>query len=302
MGTHLDRRAFLRNGAGLAVGAAAGGLIRGLPAFAEPVKVSTPAAEKLGWQMAVQLYTYRRFPLYEALDKIAALGVRHIEVCFFLKLDKARPALTTNEALSPEVRKELKAKLDDRGMALSSFYAELGANADKAKKIFDFCKEMGTGVIVAEPPPEAFDMIEKLCDEYKVNLAIHNHPESPKQRYWSPETVLEVCKGRGKRIGACCDTGHWVRSGLDPVECLKKMEGRILAFHLKDAAEKGNRKSEDTPLGEGAGNYKAVLAELKRQGYKGLTTIEYEKDTDHLQDDMVKCVAFVEEQAKVLGG
>jgi len=301
MFTHLSRRSVLRSGAGLAAGAAASGLIRGLPAFAEPVKVSTPAAEKLGWQMAVQLYTYRRFPLYEALDKIAALGIRHIELCFFLKLDKTRPNLTTNESLSPEVRKELKAKLDGMGMALSSFYAELGANADKAKKIFDFCKEMGTGTIVAEPPPEAFDMIEKLCDEYQVNVTIHNHPESPKQRYWSPETVLEVCKGRGKRIGACCDTGHWVRSGLDPVECLKKMEGRILAFHLKDAAEKGNRKSEDAILGEGAGSYKAVLAELKRQGYKGLTTIEYERDTAALQDDMVKCVTFVEEQAKALG-
>ena len=34
-------------------------------------------------------------------------------------------------------------------------------------------------------------------------------------------TLLDLCKGRGKRIGACCDTGHWVRSGLDPVACLK---------------------------------------------------------------------------------
>jgi sugar phosphate isomerase/epimerase len=301
MSMHLSRRSVVRSGVGLAAGAAASGLVRGLPVWAEPVKVSTPAAEKLGWQMAVQLYTYRRFPLYEALDKIAALGVRHIEICFFLKLDKARPNLTTSDNLPPDVCKELKAKLDDMGISLSAFYAELGAKEEKAKKIFEFCREMGTGVIVAEPPPEAFDMIEKLCEEYKVSLAIHNHPESPKQRYWSPETVLEVCKGRGKRIGACCDTGHWVRSGLDPVECLKKMEGRINAFHLKDAAEKGNRKSEDAPLGEGAGSYKAVLAELKRQGYKGLTTIEYEKDTDHLQDDMVKCVSFVEEQAKALG-
>ena len=300
MTSRISRRDAIRTGMG-AAGAAAFGAFRGLPLFAEPVTISTPAAEKLGWRMAVQLYTYRRFPLYEALDKIAALGVRHLELCFFLKLDKDRPNLTTSDNLTPEVRKELKAKLDDRGMALSAFYAELGADADKAKKIFDFCREMGTGTIVAEPPPEAFDMIEKLCEEYRVNLAIHNHPESPNQRYWSPETVLEVCKGRGKRIGACCDTGHWVRSGLDPVESLKKMEGRILAFHLKDAAEKGNRKSEDAPLGEGAGNYKAVLAELKRQGYQGLTTIEYEKDGDHLQDDMVQCVSFVEEQAKALG-
>ena len=49
-------------------------------------------------------------------------------------------------------------------------------------------------------------------------------------------------------------------------------------------------------------NYRAVLKELKRQGYKGLMTIEYEEDTPALQDDMVKNVAFVESVAKELGG
>jgi sugar phosphate isomerase/epimerase len=298
MAGNTTRRDLLRDGAGLAAGAAAAGLLRPLPASAEPVKISSPVAEKLGWRMAVQLYTYRRFSLYEALDKIAALGVRHIEPCFFLSLDKK---LKTNETLPADARKELKAKLDERGMALSSFYADLGADAGKAKKIFEFCKEMGTGTIVAEPPPEAFDAIDKLCEEYQINVAIHNHPESPKQKYWNPDHILAVCKGRGKRVGGCCDTGHWVRSGLDAVECLKKMEGRILAFHLKDVAEKGKRNARDTVLGEGQANYAEVLKELKRQGYKGLTTIEYENDTPSLQDDVAKCVAFVEAQAKVLG-
>jgi sugar phosphate isomerase/epimerase len=299
MNPGCSRRAFVRNGGALV---AAAGLCRGLPVLAEPVKVSTPAAEKLGWRMAVQLYTYRRFPMYEALDKIAALGVRHIEPCFFLRLDKARPKLKTSEDLPADVRKEFKAKLDERGMAMSSYYAQLGADAGKAKRIFAFCREMGTGTIVAEPPAEAFDMIEKLCEEYGINVAIHNHPESPKQTYWNADHILAVCKGRGRRIGACCDTGHWVRSGLDPVTCLKKLEGRILAFHLKDAAEKGNRKSRDVPLGEGQANYAEVLKELHRQGYQGLTTIEYEHDSPALQEDVAKCVAFVESAAKRLGG
>ena len=178
----------------------------------------------------------------------------------------------------------------------------LGADEAKARKIFDFCKEMGAGTIVAEPPAEAFDMIEKLCDEYQINVAVHNHPESPKSMYWKPENVLAVCKGRGKRIGACCDTGHWVRSGLNAVECLKKMEGRVLDFHLKDAAELGNRKSRDVPLGEGKADYAAVLAELKRQGYRGVLGVEYEHDSPELVADVAKCVAFVEKTAKMLGG
>ena len=76
-----------------------------------------------------------------------------------LGLDKARPQLKTSEDLTPELRKELKQRLGDRGMAMFSFYADLAADAAKAKKIFDFTAEMGADTIVAEPPAAAFDMI-----------------------------------------------------------------------------------------------------------------------------------------------
>jgi sugar phosphate isomerase/epimerase len=302
MSQSMDRREFLRSSGGLVAGAAAGGLWSGRIASAQQVQVSTPNMEKMGWKMGVALYTYRRYPFMEAMDKIAALGVRHIEICFFLGYDKARPQLKTNEDLPPDVRKELKDKLAECGMSLSAFYSDLGADTAKAKRIFEFCKEMGTGVIVAEPPPGALEMIDKLCEEYNVSVGIHNHPEKKGYKYWRPEGVLEACRDRSKRIGGCCDTGHWVRSGLDPVECLKKMEGRIIGFHLKDAAEMDKRNAKDTILGQGKANYREVLKELKRQGYKGLTTIEYEEDTPALQDDMVKNVAFVESVAKELGG
>lgn len=297
----LNRRDLLKATSALAAGVAAGAL-PDLAGGAEKAACSSPAAAKMGWLIGAQLYTFRRFSFYEAIDMIAALGVLHVEPCFFLSLDKARPQLRTSHDLPPDVRKELKGRLDERGISMSAYYADLDANQDKARRIFDFCREMGTGTIVAEPPAAAFDMIEKLCEEYQINVAIHNHPESPNSHYWSPDNVLAVCKGRGKRIGACCDTGHWVRSGLDPVECLRKLEGRILGFHLKDAAEMGNRKSRDVPLGEGKANYAAVLKELHRQGYRGVMTIEYEHDSPQLREDVAKCIAFVEAQAKALAG
>jgi sugar phosphate isomerase/epimerase len=309
MNVSIDRRRFLRNGGGLAAGVAAAGLWSGLPATAQQVKASTPHAEKLGWQIGVQLYTYRTLPLYDALDKIAALGIRHIQPCFFLKLDKERPSLQTSENLSAEVRKELKDKLAERGMFLSTFYADVDANVDKAKKIFDFCAEMGAGTIVAHnPPAEAFDLIEKLCEEYKVNVAIHNHPWAENVKYpWAekgykygkPENVLAVCKGRSKRIGGCCDASHWVRFGLDPLACLKQMEGRIVGFHLQDAAEANHLDAKEAILGEGKANCRELLKELKRQRYKGVMAIEYEKDNPipaH-REAMVKNVAFVESVA-----
>ena len=57
---------------------------------------------------------------------------------------------------------------------LVNFLVWIGEPA-QAKRLFDFCKEMDTGTIVAEPPAGALDMIEKLCDEYRINVAFHNH-------------------------------------------------------------------------------------------------------------------------------
>lgn len=301
MRTLYDRRQFLGQavaaGAGLGVG---GWLARS--AWAAPVKSGAPTAEKLGWTLGCAQYTFRRFCLYETLDKLVELGIPCIEPGFFLRLDSKRPDLKVNESLSAADRKELRQRLADHGVRMASFYSDLGADEGAARKKMEFAKEMGVETMVAEPPPEAFEMLDKLCEEYKLNLAVHNHPKSPHSRYWHPDNVLKVCEGRSKRIGACCDTGHWVRSDLDPVECLRKLQGRILGFHLKDVIESGKPEARDVPLGQGKANYAAVLKELHRQGHRGLLVIEYEHDSDALMKDMAECVAFVEKTAKELAG
>lgn len=293
-----DRRGFLKTGGALGAGVSLAAW--GCPSLsaAPAVKSSTPNAEKMGWLLGCQLYTFRRFSFYEALEKIASLGFRYVEPCFFLGLAKDRPELKTSESLSAELRKELKGKLADRGIKMANFYTDLQNNRDDCRKKFEFAKQMGAETLVAEPPAEAFDLIEKLCEEYEIDLAVHNHPKSPSSKYWNPESVLEVCRGRGKRIGACCDTGHWVRSGLDPVEALKKMEGRVVSFHLKDVVEWGKPAARDVPLGTGKANYAAVLKELHRQGFRGVMSIEYEHDSPKLMQEVAECLRFVDQWAK----
>ena len=43
----------------------------------------------------------------------------------------------------------------------------------------------------------------------------------------------------------------------------------------------------------GKGDIKGMLAELKRQGYKGYLSIEYEYgDLKHLMENLPKCIAY----------
>lgn len=296
--THtLDRRTFLRwTGA-----AVAGSTLAPLAtSVAWGGELSTPNAARIGWRLAVQLYTFRGICFYEALEKISSLGIEHVEPAFFLRLDAQRPELQTNENLSAELRKELKQRMADYGIHMTNYYADLTTDEEAAKRVFAFAKEMGVETIVSEPPPEAFDMIERLCDAHEINMGVHNHPRGPQSQYWDPESVLAVCRNRGKRIGACCDTGHWVRSGLHPVESLKKLEGRVVTFHLKDVAEWGKPEARDVPLGQGVADYTAILTELKRQSFRGVMTVEYEHESPQLVEEVAECLAFVEKFASKL--
>ena len=142
------------------------------------------------------------------------------------------------------------------------------------EKAFEFAKDMGIETFTAEPAIALIAPISKLCDKFKINVAIHNHPDPT--FYWNPDVVLNAIKGQSKRMGACADIGHWVRSGLDPVESLKKLKGRVMAMHMKDLNEKGNKKAHDVIWGQGQSNISGVVAELKRQKFKGMISAEYE--------------------------
>lgn len=78
--------------------------------------------------------------------------------------------------------------------------------------------------------------------------------------------------------GACADVGHWVRSGLNVIECLQKLQGHIWNVHLKDIVTFGKVNAEDTIPGKGVIDFNAVFKELKRQGYEGSFSIEHESN------------------------
>jgi sugar phosphate isomerase/epimerase len=177
----------------------------------------------------------------------------------------------------------------------------VGLSKDEAatRKVFEFARALQLENLSAEPEPDALDLVARLADEFGVNIAIHNHPQP--SRYWNPDVVLEATKGRTKRMGSCSDTGHWTRSGLVPVECLKKLEGRVHELHFKDLSDFGKLEALDVPWGTGKSDARGILAELQRQGFKGLIDVEYETGTgQELEKNVAQCVAFLDQTAREL--
>jgi sugar phosphate isomerase/epimerase len=158
---------------------------------------------------------------------------------------------------------------------------------------------MGIETLVSEPGEDEFPKLDELCGEYQINVAIHDHPKP--SHYWNPDTVLKVTKGLSKRIGACCDTGHWPRSGLNALECLKRLEGRIISFHFKDV-DKTGPDAHDVPWGTGVNHVKGMLTEIHRQGVKAVFSVEYEHHWDHSLPEIAQCVAYFDKVSAELAG
>ena len=77
MSSRFDRRRFLTT-----TGAAAGLVLlgsRGLPSWAAELAQGAPHAEKLGWRLGCQAYSFNKYTFYEAIDKVQSLGLHYIE-------------------------------------------------------------------------------------------------------------------------------------------------------------------------------------------------------------------------------
>jgi sugar phosphate isomerase/epimerase len=233
-------------------------------------------------------YTFKEFPIAEAIDKTAALGLKYMSLSGSVNLDGTNRPRTID--LSDAQMGGICERMRNAGITLVNMgVVQLPPDEAQSRKVFDFAKKWGIPVLIAEPEDPALDLVERLCKEYNIKVAIHNHPKP--SHYWNPDTVLAAVKGRSPLMGSCADTGHWMRSGLDPVECLKKLEGRVICLHFKDLAAR-TRETHDVPWGTGVGNVKGMMAELQRQGFRGVFGIEYESNWRHSSPQIAQGIKF----------
>ena len=286
MSNNMDRRAFLAASATATAGF--------LSAHAAPA----PAREPIG--LGVQSYTFREFDLEPALKKMKELGLKYAE--FFPK----HIPLDSNET-------KLKGILDlckEYGVTPVGFgVSAFTKNHDANKKLFEFGKAAGLKYLSASPSTDAFDSLDKLCDEYKIAIAIHPHGPTgrgkERDRWWSAEILMKAVKDHHKLIGACLDTGHLLRMAqlgekLDPAQQVRVMGDRNFGMHLKDH---DNKRKIDVVFGDPTGllDVAAVFAALREVKFAGAVSIEYEANSAEPTADMKKCVEYVRKTVENLG-
>lgn len=249
-----------------------------------------------GFKIGIQMWTFRMSSFADALNKADSAGVKNIEAFFGQELRGGMKGAFGTE-MSADTRAKLKQLLQSKGMQIVAMGVISPKDSAEWRKAFDLAKEFGLSYITAEPNKKQWDMVDKMAGEYGIKVAIHDHPKP--NAYSSPDSVLEAVKGH-PNIGACADVGHWARNGLNPVECLKKLEGHVYGAHLKDVVKFDDTKAADTVVGRGVIDLPAVFAELKRQNFRGMMSIEHESNWYHNLPDVIETVRYYNDQVAKL--
>lgn len=247
-----------------------------------------------GFKMCIQSYSLRGFDVETALKHSKTLGLKYWEA-----YSKHIPVGTLPSHIA-----KYKKMLADADINLIAF-GVLGfdSNETKAREFFDFAKAMGIRSLSANPKKDkaTFDLLDKLVDEYKIAIAIHNH--GPGALYDRISDTEEVVKDRHPLLGACVDTGHYLRSDEDPVEALERLGKRVHGVHLKDGKRLKSRDKKDshmTILGEGDLDVVGCLKVLKKNKFQNGMSLEYEENKDNPLSDIAVCLENVRKAVKEL--
>ncbi len=230
------------------------------------------------FKMGLQSYSLRHFKRDEALAKTKELGVHFWE---------AYPGHIPPDVATAAQMKQVAeaAGVDLAGYGVNRFTKD----ADKNRKLFEFAKAAGIDYLSADPDPDSFDSLDKLCEEFGVAIGIHPHGPvgGGKLHRWAKiDTIFAAVKDHHEKIGLCNDTGHLLRAGEDPVRAVAVFGKRIYGVHLKDV--KGGETF--TMLGRGDLDMPALFKALAKNDYSYCMALEYEENEADPIADIRSCL------------
>jgi type 1 glutamine amidotransferase/sugar phosphate isomerase/epimerase len=223
----------------------------------------------LKWKVGAPAGAFRGLTLSEAVIRTDIVALGYIEG-------------SNTQWVSPEIRKNLDYNLTPNELTaaknrLRKFRVQMvaydvdsfGPDDSTRRKVFEFAKSLGVEMIVVAPEPAALPAIDKLANEFGINVAIESLGRKETPAYWQPKRVLAALQGRSSRIGVRVDTGAWMREGIDPKEAVAQLKDKLMAVSLRDLSSL-TPAGREVPLSYGAGDVKQILQELYRMEVKPL--------------------------------
>jgi sugar phosphate isomerase/epimerase len=240
--------------------------------------------------IAIQSWCFRHFKqLPDFFTQLKSAGVTATEVCGV--------HASFGEPVSAA---ETLAQFNKAGVKIVAIGVEyLSGDYATDKPRFEWCKAAGVRHMSISFKPEAmFDgikNIERLADEFDLQLGIHNHGGYD----WlgNPTILQYIFERTGKRIGLHLDTAWAIDAKQNPVEMAEKFLDRLVGVHVKDFVYDRLRVPTDVIIGQGILDLPKFMSVLKSASFAGPLVIEYEGDVENPVPALSECVSRLKELA-----
>ncbi|MEO5916687.1 MAG: sugar phosphate isomerase/epimerase family protein [Luteolibacter sp.] len=258
--------------------------------------VPQPAFTEAGFSICVQCWSLKEFALFEAIEMAAATGAGGIEVYPGQRLGGDHGKATFGPDMTDDQVQAVIGQLEKHHIAaVNCGVIDIPKDEAGARRIFEFARKFNLYGITTESLG-SIDILEKLAAEYDLKVCFHNHPRPT--ALWHPDTIWKTLENRHENLGFCADVGHWAASGLDPLTVVRKVASRIHAFHMKDRTST-QEPSRDQPFGTGIIDIASILDEVRKHGFAGNVSIEYEYNWTTNLPEIAQCVGYLRAYSKL---
>ena len=216
-------------------------------------------------------YTFVKFYVDKAIEMMKRVNIQNLSL-----KDMHLPLNSDNEKV-----KEVLAKFSEANIKIYTVGVIYMKTKEEVDTAFAYAKKVGVNMIVGVPTYELLDYTEQKVKEMDMKIAIHNHGPEDKL-YPGPQDVYEHIKNRDNRMGLCLDIGHATRAGASLEKAIKDYKDRLFDLHIKDVTA-ATKDAKAIEIGRGVIDFNSLINALNKINYKGVCSIEFEKDmTDPL--------------------
>jgi sugar phosphate isomerase/epimerase len=236
------------------------------------------------FRLGIQSYCFRIYKTLDTLiDALKQAELPYVEIW---------PG-HINYAQEPETIKQALTTLKEHGITIDAYGGiNIKNDEEEARQMFAFAKMAGIqAMTLVHIEEEVIPLAERLCEEYDINLALHNHGRN----HWIGrfDQLHALLAKTSQRFGVCIDTAWFLDADEDPVQAIDEFKDRVYGVHLKDFVFDAEGKHQDVIIGTGGLDLPVFMKRLRDIGYNGYLALEYEGDEHDPIPSTLECVKAV---------
>lgn len=233
------------------------------------------------FKLSVAGFTYREFSLEQTLEYLKSLDIKYFSVKdWWLPLDSTKEQMDAFKAKCAEYGIE--------GYILGPIYMHSQEEVDNT---FAYAQRYGADMFIGVPDYELLDYVIAKVKETGIKVAIHTHgPDGA--AFPDIRTIVEKVGDPSLGVGCCMDLGHTIRMGYNVAKDIVKYRKWIYDIHIKDETA-ASKEGETWEMGRGVIDFKPIVKALRKIGYTGKLSLEFEKNGDDPHAGVAESIGYL---------